>query len=97
MKKQKILKVISNIAFGIGIALFAYYIFDFISSRAGLPADVCPFDNSRPFAMASVCFLVLSLVLSFFEKRKLKNRMKQKKQRVKTKKKNKISDSSIFL
>ena len=72
MKKQKILKVISNIAFGIGIALFAYYIFDFISSRAGLPADVCPFDNSRPFAMASVCFLVLSLVLSFFEKKKIK-------------------------
>lgn len=69
MKNKNIFKILSNVSFGIGLALFAYYIFDFISSRAGLPVDVCPFDNSRPFAIAAACVLVVSLIFSFFDKR----------------------------
>jgi len=70
--KKNIFKILSNISFYIGLALFAYYIYDFIASRAGLPVDVCPFDNSRPFAIAATCFLIISLILSFFEKKKEK-------------------------
>gem|GEM_PF-1601631 len=90
MKKKKVIKIISNVALIIGILLFGYYIFDFISSRAGLPVDVCPFDNSRPFAIAATCFLVVSLVLSFFEEKKRKLREKRKRKRKKRRKKNSI-------
>jgi len=86
MKKKKVIKIISNVALIIGILLFGYYIFDFISSRAGLPVDVCPFDNSRPFAIAATCFLVVSLVLSFFEEKKKKVEGEEKKEEEKKKK-----------
>lgn len=79
MKKQnKIINILSNIAFVIGLLLFIYYIYSFLSTRMTLPAGVCPFDEARPFAFAASSFLILSLVLSFFEVKKQRKNKKQK-------------------
>jgi len=72
MKNRKLVKIISNVTLGIGVVLFAYYIFIFFTNRASLPSDVCPFDTGRPFAFASAFFLVISLIFSFFEEKKPK-------------------------
>lgn len=78
MKKQgNIFNILSNVAFIIGLLLFVYYIYSFLSTRASLPANVCPFDEARPFAFAASGFLVLSLVLSFFEVKKQRKTNKQ--------------------
>jgi hypothetical protein len=78
MKQPKrIFNILSNITFVIGLLLFVYYIYSFLSTRMTLPTGVCPFDQARPFAFAASGFLVLSLVLSFFE---VKKQRKQKKQ-----------------
>ena len=69
-EKKKIFNILSNIAFGIGLLLFIYYIYSFLTTRMTLPAGVCPFDQARPFAYAASGFLVLSLILSFFEVKK---------------------------
>jgi len=78
MKKQKnLFNLLSNIAFIIGVLLFAYYIYSFLSTRMTLPSGVCPFDRARPFAFAASGFLVLSLILSFFEVKKQRKSKKQ--------------------
>ena len=77
MKKKKVIRIISNVTLGIGVVLFAYYIFSFFTSRADLPANVCPFDTARPFAFASAFFLIVSLVFSFFEEKKPKKPSKE--------------------
>ncbi|MEX1307280.1 MAG: hypothetical protein AB1Z19_01980 [Eubacteriales bacterium] len=69
-KKKNTISILSNIAFVIGLLLFIYYIYSFLSTRMTLPAGVCPFDQARPFAFAASTFLILSLVLSFFEVKK---------------------------
>ena len=74
MKSKKVIKLISNITLGVGVALFAYYIFVFFTSRANLPANVCPFDTARPIAYVAAAFLVVSLILSFFEEKKPKKK-----------------------
>ena len=78
MKKQSnLFNLLSNISFIIGVLLFAYYIYSFLSTRMTLPSGVCPFDRARPFAFAASGFLVLSLVLSFFEVKKQRKGKKQ--------------------
>lgn len=69
-KKKNTISILSNVAFVIGLLLFIYYIYSFLSTRMTLPAGVCPFDQARPFAFAASTFLILSLVLSFFEVKK---------------------------
>ena len=79
--KKKIFNILSNIAFGIGLLLFIYYIYSFLTTRMTLPAGVCPFDQARPFAYAASGFLVLSLILSFFAvKKQRKNKKKARKE-----------------
>ncbi len=82
MKQPKrIFNILSNITFVIGLLLFVYYIYSFLSTRMTLPAGVCPFDQARPFAFAASGFLVVSLVLSFFEvKKQRKNKKTASKQ-----------------
>lgn len=77
-KKQKnIFKLPSNIAMGIGLALFAYWFYIYLTTQINLPAGVCPFDEARPFAYAASGFLLVALVLSFFETRKNKQLAKE--------------------
>ena len=87
-EKKKVFNILSNIAFIIGLLLFIYYIYSFLSTRMTLPAGVCPFDQARPFAFAASGFLILSLVLSFFEVKKQRKSKKEteKKQDTPTKK-----------
>ena len=72
MKKNRLIKYISNISFGIGVVLGAYAFYRIIVSRASVPAGVCPVDNSRPFLIIAVVFLIISLGLSFWGEKKKK-------------------------
>ena len=68
--KSKVMKYVTNISFGIGLALSAYALYRIISASANLPEGACPIDSGRPVIIAAVVFLVLSLATSFFIKDK---------------------------
>ncbi len=76
-KEKKVFNILSNISFAIGVLFVIYYVYSYISTRTNLPAGVCPFDQNRPIAFAASGFLVLSLVLSFFEVKKQRKTKKQ--------------------
>ena len=65
MKHQKLFKYISNITFGIGVVIGVYAIVRIYIGSADLPPGVCPVDTSRPFIIAAIVVLVISLVFSF--------------------------------
>lgn len=70
MKRKKVFKYISNIAFVIGGALGVYAIISSFVVQANLPTGVCPVDNARPFIYVAIGFLALSLITSFFAEKK---------------------------
>jgi membrane-bound acyltransferase YfiQ involved in biofilm formation len=67
--KNKIISYIGNISFFIGLALAIYvFIYLFLLNK-NLPEGVCPIDQKRPFLYVSIGFIVVSFILSFFEKK----------------------------
>jgi hypothetical protein len=78
MKRFKVFKYISNISFGIGLVIGIYAIVRVYTAGANLPAGVCPVDNGRPFIIAAIVFLVVSLVFSFLTSPKKRAKAAQK-------------------
>lgn len=66
----KKIKLISDIAFWTGIALSAVSLYILVSSSINLPAGACPVNNGRPFMTAALVFLAVSLITSFFTRKK---------------------------
>ena len=67
MKHAKLFKYISNISFGIGLAIGIYALIRIYFAGADLPPGVCPIDNSRPLIYVAIAMLIVSLIFSFFK------------------------------
>jgi len=70
MKRKKVFKIISNILFAAGGGLAVYALVSIFTTRANLPAGVCPIDPARPLLYVAIGILAASLVLSFFTGKK---------------------------
>lgn len=72
MKQYKLIKLLSNISFGIGAAMSALALYLIFSTRASLPPGMCPVDNNQPLVIAAIVVLAASLALSIISDRKKK-------------------------
>jgi divalent metal cation (Fe/Co/Zn/Cd) transporter len=70
--KNKLILFLSNLTFiaGISISLYAFVSLYFANKK--LPSGVCPIDQKRPLLYLAIILIIVSLILSFFEKRKPK-------------------------
>lgn len=66
MKNVKTVKIISNILFGLGIALGVAVLVKTYIDSANLPPGVCPFDQNRWLTYTALGVLGASLIFSFF-------------------------------
>ena len=77
MNREKTIKIISNVLFGVGVALAAAALIKTYIDGANLPAGVCPFDQNRWLTYTALGVLAASLVFSFagdfFKRRQRKN------------------------
>ena len=65
MNREKMIKIISNVLFGVGVAFAAAALIKIYIDGANLPAGVCPFDQNRWLSYTALGVLTASLVLSF--------------------------------
>ena len=65
MKNIKTIKIVSNILFGLGIALGAAVLVKTYIDSTNLPPGVCPFDQNRWLTYTALGVLGASLVFSF--------------------------------
>lgn len=65
MNREKTIKIISNVLFGVGVALAAAVIIKTFIENASLPAGVCPFDQNRWLTYTALGVLAASLISSF--------------------------------
>jgi len=66
---NKAIRLIGNLLLGAALAIGVYVLLDlFWMNRA--PAGTCPLDTNRPLVYLALGLSVLSLVLSFFEKKR---------------------------
>lgn len=80
MKNTKAVKIVSNILFGLGIALSAAVLIKTYIDGANLPAGACPFDQNRWLTYTALGVLGIWLVFSFvtdFLKRRQKRTSNQ--------------------
>ncbi|WP_066893713.1 hypothetical protein [Clostridium nigeriense] len=62
----------SNSIFIIAIAIFLYGIYKIYTIRKNLPIGACPIDDNRPILYLSIILMILSIIVSYVEDRKLK-------------------------
>jgi hypothetical protein len=67
--KNKVFSYLSNGFLIIGTAIGIYVLADIFLLGRNLPAGACPITDNRPWLILAVIFLILSLALSFFEKK----------------------------
>ena len=65
MKNVRTVKIVSNILFGLGIALGVTVLIKNYIDGASLPAGVCPFDQNRWLTYTALGVLGASLIFSF--------------------------------
>ncbi|NLO36796.1 MAG: hypothetical protein GX112_10680 [Clostridiaceae bacterium] len=66
---NKTVRLIGNLLLGAALAIGLYVLLDlFWLNRA--PAGTCPLDTNRPLIYLALGFSALSLLLSFFEKKR---------------------------
>lgn len=65
MKREKTMKLISNILFWLGVALGAAALLKSYIESASLPPGVCPFDQNRWLTFTALGVLLASLIFSF--------------------------------
>ncbi len=63
------MKKISNILFVIAVGVSAYTLISTYLIRKNLPQGVCPIDSRSELYYISIGLLIVSFVLSFFEKK----------------------------
>lgn len=63
----------SNIIFIIAISIFVYGLYKIYIIRQALPPGVCPVDNNRYILFIGIFFMILSIIVSYFEDR-IKNK-----------------------
>ncbi len=69
--RQKTLAVIGNVLLGLSLAIVIYLLADmYIFNRA--PAGACPLTSNRLWIYLAIGLCVLSLILSFFERKEKK-------------------------
>lgn len=69
---KKLIKF-SNIIFIIAISIFVYGLYKIYITRQVLPPGVCPVDNNRYILFIGIFFMILSIIVSYFED-KIKNK-----------------------
>ena len=65
MNRDKTIKIISNVLFGVGVALAAAALIKIYIEGANLPAGVCPFDQNRWLTYTALGVLTAALISSF--------------------------------
>lgn len=63
------MKKLSNIFFVLAVGVSAYTLISTYVIRKSLPSGVCPIDSRSELYYISIALLILSFVLSFFEKK----------------------------
>ena len=76
--KKKIISLISNITFILGLTVAIYVIVDIYLLTSNAPAGTCPFIDNRPLIYIALGLCLTSLVLSFFGPKKKKEQTKKK-------------------
>ncbi len=69
MKKRTVVWYIGNAFFAVGAAIALYALTGTYLLYRNLPEGACPFDANRPLLYVALGLVVVSLVLSFFEKK----------------------------
>ena len=69
MKKRTVIWYIGNGFLAIGAAIALYALTGTYLLYRDLPAGACPFDANRPLLYVALGLVVVSLILSFFEKK----------------------------
>lgn len=64
------MKKISNILFYLALAISAYTLITTYLIRKDLPPGVCPIDSRTELYYISIFLLIVSLILSFFDRKK---------------------------
>lgn len=67
---KKVLQWTEQITFYTGLLLAGYALFRIYLSRKGLPPGACPVDDNRIWINLAIACLVVSIILSFFQKKK---------------------------
>lgn len=70
-KKRSKIKLISDGLFVLAIGVSAYTLISTTLIRSKLPPGVCPIDDRSEFYQLSIGLLILSLVVSLFDKKKV--------------------------
>ena len=70
MNAQRVIRIAGTASLWIALGLGAYGGVALLLAYRNLPAGACPFDLQRPVFGAALAFAVLSLVLSYLEKRR---------------------------
>jgi len=65
MNHEKMIKIISNVLFGVGVALGVAALIKIYIDTANLPSGVCPFDQNRWLTYTAAGVLTASLISSF--------------------------------
>ena len=63
----------SNMIFIIAISIFIYGLYKIYIIRLALPLGVCPVNNNRYILFIGIFFMILSIIVSYFEDR-IKNK-----------------------
>lgn len=65
---------ISNSIFIIALSIFFYGLYKIYIIKKSLPIGVCPIDDNRPILYLGVFFMILSIIVSYIEDKKIKRK-----------------------
>lgn len=68
------ISLISNVLLAIGVLISVFVLAKAYLFSGELPAGTCPLTLNRPWLYGAIALLLLSLILSFFEPKKQKDR-----------------------
>lgn len=68
-KKTRWISILSNVSFGLAIALTIYLLISLYIIKKDLPLGVCPVDKNRALMYGTIGLAVISFVLSIIESR----------------------------